>query len=397
MSESQSGVPARSSRRSRVLDLVGLVLALLAIWYLVHWFAKTPAKAGGPPSVPVAAAAVRQGDIDVYLDALGTVTPVYTVTLASRVAGELTELHYKEGQIVKKGELLAVIDPRPYRAVQVQAVGQLERDQALLKNAKLDLTRYENSFKEHAIAQQQLATQQALVEQDEGIVKLDQGNLAAAQVNLEYTRITAPIDGRVGLRTVDPGNIVPANGTTGLVTITQLQPITVIFTVAEDELGAVTEAMSTGRTLPVKALDRSQSNELAQGTLITVDNQVNVSTGTVRARATFSNEHNELFPNQFVNARLLVKTLKGVDLVPQGAIQRNNDAAFVYVIQPDSTVKVTNVTILANEGDVSAVANLQSNDRVVADGFDKLQPGSKVTVKDPRNAAAGNAKARPAG
>ncbi len=346
-----------------------LVAALIVIWLLARGLTGSKKKPAATPAIPVAAAPVKLGDIDIYLDALGTVTPVYTVTVASRVVGELTEIHYKEGQIVKKNDLLAVIDPRPYRAALVQAQGQLQRDEALLKNARLDLTRYENSFKEHAIPQQQLATQQALVEQDEGGRQTRPGQSGRGQVNVDYTRIVAPIDGRVGLRAVDPGNIVPANGTTGLLTITQLQPITVIFTLAEDDLSDVTEQMATGRTLAVKALDRSKQRQLADGTLITVDNQVNTTTGTVRARATFPNTHNELFPNQFVNARLLVKTLTHVNLVPQAAIQRNNDVAFVYVIQEGGTVKSQNVTILASEGEVSAVTDVQPNDQVVTDGL----------------------------
>jgi multidrug efflux system membrane fusion protein len=379
-------------KRHWVISAVVTLAALILIWLIVRAFAAPKPKPAAPPAIPVAVAPVKLGSIDIFLDALGTVTPVYTVTLASRVAGELTEIHYNEGQIVKKNELLAVIDPRPYRAALVQAQGQLERDEALLKNARLDLTRYENSFKEHAIPQQQLATQQALVEQDEGGVKVDQGNLAAAQVNVDYTRITAPIDGRVGLRAVDPGNIVPANGTTGLLTITQLQPITVIFTIAEDDLADVTDQMATGRTLAVKALDRSKEHEIADGTLITVDNQVNTTTGTVRARATFPNAHGELFPNQFVNARLLVRTLTQVNLVPQSAVQRNNDAAFVYVVQPDGTVKSQNVKILASEGEVSAISGVQPAQNVVTDGFDKLQSGSKVAVRTPAANAGNGAK-----
>jgi membrane fusion protein, multidrug efflux system len=387
MTDSSSSASAAADGRivhySRVSRLRSCALGSSALAAFLLMACHGKPKAAAPPPTPVAAAPVKVGNIDIYLDALGTVTPVYTVTVASRVAGELTEVRYKEGQIVKKNELLAVIDPRPYQAALLQSQGQLSRDDAALKNARIDLARYENSFKEHAIPQQQLATQQAAVDQDEGTLKLDRGNLAAAQVNVDYTRIVSPIDGRVGLRSVDPGNIVPANGTTGIAVITQLQPITVIFTIAEDSLSDVTEQMATGRTLVVKALDRTKQKELANGTLITVDNQINTTTGTVRARATFPNAHNELFPNQFVNARLLVRTLTQVDLVPSAAIQKSSDAAFVYVIQSDSTVKSQDVKILATEADVSAVTGVNPNDELVTDGFDKLQNGSKVAIRKP--------------
>jgi multidrug efflux system membrane fusion protein len=231
-----------------------------------------------------------------------------------------------------------------------------------------------------------------LVEQDEGTVKVDQGNLAAAQVNVDYTRIVSPIDGRVGLRLVDPGNIVPANGTTGIATITQLQPITVIFTISEDNLSDVVEQMATGRTLTVKALDRTKQHQLAAGTLLTVDNQINTTTGTVRARATFPNTHNELFPNQFVNARLLVKTLSPVNLVPEAAIQRTNDAAFVYVIQSDGTVKQQTIKIQATDGEVSAATGVDPGAEVVTDGFDRLQNGSKVAIRSPNGNGSGGGK-----
>ena len=368
------------TNRHWVIILI-ILLVVLVLWLMFSGVLKPKKKAGPPPATPVAQGQVKTGSIDVYLDELGTVTPVYTVTIASRVAGELTEVRYKEGQLVKKNELLAVVDPRPYLAVLEQSQGQLSRDQAALKNARIDLVRYQNSFKEHAIPQQQLATQEALVDQDEGTVKLDQGNLAAAQVNVDYTRIVSPIDGRVGLRLVDPGNIVPANGTTGIAVITQLQPITVIFTIAEDSLAEVVEQTSTGKTLTVQALDRTKQRHLAEGTLLTVDNQINTTTGTVRARASFPNTHNELFPNQFVNVRLLVKTLSDVTLVPEAAIQRTNDSAYVYVIQPDSTVKQQSIKILATEGEVSAATGVDPGQQVVTDGFDRLQSGSKVTIR----------------
>jgi len=362
--------------------LIGVCVLILA-WLLIAWLSKPKPKPAAPPPIPVSVAPVALGSINIYLDNIGTVTPVYTVTVASRVAGALTEVRFKEGQMVQKGELLAVIDPRPYQAAVLQAQGQLARDQALLKNARLDLVRYQDSFKEHAVPEQQVATQQALVEQDMGVLKLDEGNLAAAQVNLDYARIVSPIDGRVGLRTVDPGNIVPADGTTGLVTITQLQPITVIFTIAEDDLSQVTEQIANGRTLPVDALDRTKERKLAAGNLLTIDNEINTTTGTVRARATFPNTHNELFPNQFVNTRLLVKTLTQVNLVPEAAIQRNNDLAFVYVVQQNATVQSVNVKILATEAEVSAVTGVKPNEQVVTDGFDKLQNGLKIAIRQP--------------
>jgi membrane fusion protein, multidrug efflux system len=368
-------------RRHWIVSILVVVVVLLCLWLLVRVFSGPKAKPSGAQAIPVATAPVTLGNIDVYLDALGTVTPVYTVTVVSRVAGEITEVPFKEGQIVKKNDLLAVIDPRPYVAALLQAQGQLARDDAALKNARIDLVRYQNSYKEHAIPEQQLATQQATVDQDEGTVKLDQGNLAAAAVNVDYTRIVSPIDGRVGLRNIDPGNVVAADGTSGLCVLTQLQPITVIFTIAEDEIDEVTAQMATGRSMQVLALDRSKQDQIAAGSLITVDNQVNTTTGTVRARATFPNSHNELFPNQFVNARLLVKTLTQVNLVPQAAIQRNNDAAFVYVEQPDSTVQSVNVTILATEGETSAVTGVKPGQQLVTDGFDKLQNGSKIVQR----------------
>jgi multidrug efflux system membrane fusion protein len=388
----------RAKMRARqFVAILAVLVIVLAIWLLVRALSKPKPKPSGPPAIPVVTAPVKLGDLDVYLDAIGTVTPVYTDTIVSRVAGMITEVHFKEGQIVKKNELLAVIDPRPYVAALLQAQGQLARDQAALKNARIDLVRYQNSYKVHAIPEQELATQQATVDADEGTVKLDEGNLAAAQVNVDYTRILSPISGRVGLRNIDPGNVVAANGTSGLCVITQLQPITVIFTIAEDEIAEVTAQMATGRSMQVLALDRSKQHQIDSGTLLTVDNQVNTTTGTVRARATFANEHNELFPSQFVNARLLVKTLTGVDLVPQAAIQRNNDVAFVYVVQPDNTVKSTNIKILATEGESSAVTGVDTGAQLVTDGFDKLQSGSKVVQRKPATpTATPAAEAKPA-
>ena len=360
------------------------IIAILLIGGCV--LLRGPKKAKGPPggaAIPVAVAQVRSGTIDVILNALGTVTPVYTVTVTSRVSGQITQVLYQEGQRVKANDLLLVIDPRPYAAAATQAEGQRARDQALLENARIDLGRYENAFKTHAIAEQQLATQQALVKEDEGTVQVDQGNLDAANLNVEYTQIRSPIDGQVGLRPIDPGNLVVAGGATPLATITQLQPITVIFTVAEDDLGEIVPEMHPGHPLRVDAFDRTQQKRLAQGTLDTLDNQIATATGTVRARASFANAKLELFPNQFVNVKLYVKTLTGVNLVPTAAIQRNDTAAFVYVVQPNQTVKSQPITITVTEGDVAAATGVQPGDTLVTDGFDKLQDGSKVAVRQP--------------
>jgi multidrug efflux system membrane fusion protein len=335
--------------------------------------------AGG--AIPVSIATVQKGNMGDYISAIGTVTSVYTVTVASRVVGSLTSVNYREGQIVHKGDLLAVIDPRPYQAAYLQAQGQLERDQAVLANARIDLARYRMAFSQHAVPEQTFATQQATVNQDEGTVKVDQGNLDAAKVNVDYTEIRSPIDGRVGLRTVDPGNIVPANGTTGIVTITQLQPITIIFTIPEDDISRVVPEMQKGHKMRVDALDRDNQTELAQGSVLTVDNQVDPTTGTVRVRAIFANKDYKLFPNEFVNAKLLVRTLMGVNIIPNAAIQRNNEVAFIYVVKPDNTVQSRNINVGTTDGNQSAVTGVAPGEVVVTDGFDKLQDGTKIVPR----------------
>jgi len=342
--------------------------------------------AGGP--IPVSAEKVKQGDMGVYIsDILGTVTPVYTVSITSRVAGQLMQVSYREGQMVHKGDVLAVIDPGPYNAALEQAEGQLQRDQALLKNARTDLARYQAAYAQHAIPEQTMATQEATVNQDEGTVKLDQGNVDAAKVNVDYTKIISPIDGRVGLRQVDPGNIVPANGTAPLLTITQLQPITVIFSMAEDHISEVVKQMHAGNKLKVQALDRGNSTLLAEGTVLTLDNQIDVGTATVKVRAQFANSDLKLFPNEFVNARLLVRTINDANIVPTAALQRNNDASYVYVIDPEtSTVLTRPVTVLTTDGLQAAVTGVKPDETIVTDGFDKLQDKTKVVVKQPRAA-----------
>lgn len=388
--------PPRRRRRRWLAWVIALCILAGGAYFFSHQSApaqqeqqgkgkKGKGGAGGP--IPVSAVKVAKGDMGEYIEALGTVTPVFTITVASRVVGTLTEVHYKEGQIVHKGDLLAVIDPRPYSAVYLQAQGQLLRDQALLENARVDLTRYQTAYQQHAIPEQQVATQQATVHQDEGTVKLDEGNLEAAKVNVDYTRITSPIDGRVGLRTVDPGNIVPANGTTGIATITQLQPITVIFTMAEDYISDVVAQMRAGHMLRVDALSRDDQSELAHGSVLTLDNQIDTSTGTVRVRAQFANKDNKLFPNEFVNAKLLVRTLTGVNIVPTAAIQRNNEISFVYVVNADRTVQSRNVNVAAADAANAAVTGVSPGDTVVTDGFDKLQDGLKVVIREPRKQA----------
>ncbi len=352
---------------------------------------------GGGGAIPVSVASVQKGNMGDYITAIGTVTSVYTVTVASRVVGSLTSVNYREGQIVHKGDLLAVIDPRPYQAAYLQAQGQLERDQAVLANARIDLTRYRMALNQHAVPEQTFATQQATVNQDEGTVKVDQGSLDAAKVNVDYAEIRSPIDGRVGLRTVDPGNIVPANGTTGIVTITQLQPITVIFTIPEDYISRVVPGMQKGHKMRVDALDRDNQTELAQGTLLTLDNQVDTTTGTVRARATFANKDYKLFPNEFVNAKLLVRTLMGVNIIPNAAIQHNNDVAFVYVVKPDKTVQSRNIQVGTTDGDNSAVTGVVPGETVATDGFDRLQDGAKVSVRRTPSMPSSNKSGQKAG
>jgi multidrug efflux system membrane fusion protein len=348
-------------------------------------------KGGG--ATPVSVAKVTQGNMGVYINALGTVTPVYTDTITSRVAGQLMEVHYREGQMVHKGDLLAVIDSRPYEAAYIQAQGQLQRDQALLNNAHIDLDRYRSAYSQHAIPEQTLATQQSTVNQYEGTTKLDQGNVDAAKVNIDYARITAPIDGRVGLRPVDPGNIVQANGTTALLTITQLQPITVIFTMAEDYIYDVATQMRAGHTLRVDALDRDNQTELAQGTVLTLDNQIDTATGTVKVRASFANRDYRLFPNEFVNAKLLVKTLMSVNIIPTAAIQNNNDVSFVYIVNTNNTVQSRNIKVATTDGLSAAVTGVKPGETLVTDGFDKLQNGSKIVIRPEHGTTGKGAKA----
>jgi multidrug efflux system membrane fusion protein len=333
-------------------------------------------------SVPVVAAKTRKGDIGVYYTGLGAVTPIYTVTIRSQISGYLMQVLYKEGQIVNKGDALAEIDPRPYQVMLEQAQAGLARDQATLENAKVDLKRYQVLTPLKAVPEQQLATQEATVKQDEGIAQTDQAQIDNAKLDLIYCHITAPITGRVGLRLVDPGNYVTANDATGLVVITQIEPISVIFPLSEDQLPAILAKMHAGARLKVEAYDREMKTKIAQGWLSTIDNQIDPTTGTVKLRANFDNQDGSLFPNQFVNVRLLVEEKQGVTLMPTAAVQRNSQTTYVFLVKPDSTVTVRPITIGTTEGDDAEISSgLSPGDVIVMTGVDKLQEGSKVRVQ----------------
>ncbi len=333
----------------------------------------------GSGAVPVVDAIARKGSIGVYFTGLGAVTPIYTVTVKSQISGYLMQVLYKEGQIVHKGDALAEIDPRPYQVMLEQAQAGLARDQANLENARVDLKRYEVLTPLKAVPEQQLATQEALVKSDQGIVQTDQAQIDVAKLDLVYCHITAPITGRVGLRLIDPGNYVTATDATGLVVITQVDPISVIFTLSEDQLPAILAKTRAGARLKVEAFDREMKAEIAQGWLSTMDNQIDPTTGTVKLRADFDNRTGSLFPNQFVNARLLVEEKSGVTLIPTAAVQRNSQATYIWLVKPDSSVTVQTITTGTTEGDETEVTSgLVPGDQVVMTGVDRLQEGSKV-------------------
>jgi len=401
--DAQPPAGATQARKARAAPWVWLLVAAAVLAGGYFAFSREGAPGGpgaGKPGedmaarpVPVVAVAARTGDIDVYIDGLGTVTPLKTATVRSRVEGQLMRVLFKEGQLVKEGDLLAEIDPRPFQVQLTQAEGQLARDQALLANAKIDLDRYRMLYTQDSIAKQQVDTQASLVRQYEGAVKVDQGQVESAKLQLTYSRVTAPVSGRLGLRQVDPGNIVRASDPNGLVVITQLKPITVVFTIPQDSLPGVMKRLRGGDRLTVEAYDREKKVRLASGVLLTVDNQIDPATGTVKLKAEFPNDDSSLFPNQFVNARMLLDTQRGVTVVPTAAVQRSARGTFVYVVSPEHTVSLRPVTLGASDGDRTMVqAGLAPGELVVIDGTDRLRDGAKVELaehgKGPRADAA---------
>jgi multidrug efflux system membrane fusion protein len=361
-----------------ILLLIVFSLVLVLVWrHLDHAKKVTPA----PAKITVTSATVKKGDIGVYLDAIGTVTPVYTASITSQVNGIVLAVHYKEGQRLGKGDPLIDIDSRPYRALLLQAQGALERDENLLAQAQMNLERYRAAWTRNAIAKQILDDQEKLVLQDEGTVKNDQGTVQYDQIQVDYCHITAPIAGRVGLRLVDPGNVVQSAGSATLAVITQLQPITVIFTIPEDSLGPVAAQLDKKAKLAVDALDRTGQTKIASGRLLTLDNQIDTTTGTVKARSVFDNKKDGLFPNQFVNTRLLVNTLQGVTLIPASAIQQNGRASFVYVIQ-NNIAHMRSIKPGVTDGGVTQADGINPGDVVATSSFDKLQDNLAVAVSN---------------
>jgi multidrug efflux system membrane fusion protein len=390
--------PPESPKKSRLVLIVAAVVALAAL-LLIAWLVQHHAKPdgspggragggravpGGPaPPIPVSVAPVVSGDIDVRIPALGTVTPLATVTVKTQISGILQRIAFTEGQLVRRGEVIAEIDPRPYEAAVRQMEGNLRRDQALLADAKLDLKRYEGLVKEDSIAVQTLDTQRALVDQYQGTIESDEGQLETAKVNLLYTRIVSPVNGRVGLRQVDQGNYVTPGDANGIVVINQVQPISVIFPIPEDNVPALTRTLRAGGSLEVDAFDRTNSAKLAQGKLLTLDNQIDTTTGTVKLRALFDNADGTLFPNQFVNIQLLQQVLKNQVIMPNAAVRRGAPngvvTTFVYVLKPDDTVAVRAVTLGVVDGErVAVAAGLSVGEIVVTEGGDRLREGAAV-------------------
>jgi multidrug efflux system membrane fusion protein len=342
-----------------------------------------------PPGIQVSTIAARKGSLDVYLDSLGTVTPERTASVYSQVSGRVSKVYYREGQTVTEGQPLVDIDSRPYEAQVLEAQGQLEHDQAVLAQAHIDLNHYQDALKRNAIAKQTVEDEEQTVHQYEGTIKSDQGTLAYDRVQLSYCHITAPISGRLGLRLVDPGSLVAASSSSTLVVITQQNPTTVVFTVAQDSVPMVQKELSKQRTLRVDAYDRMQKNVLATGKLLTLDNEIDTTTGTVKFRAEFNNPAGVLFPNQFVNARLWVKTLNDAMLAPTSAIQYNGQQAFLWIVQADGTVHVRKVQVGVSDEKESEVSGISAGEAIVTSNFDRLQEGGKVLTGPPDASAMG--------
>jgi membrane fusion protein, multidrug efflux system len=382
-------LPLQRPSRQRVIWIVLGLVALAALGWIIFRPHTQPARATrGSTPMPVVIAQAQQGDMPVTINGLGTVTPLAMVTVRTQISGQLIQIGFQEGQEVNKGDFLAQIDPRPYQAALDQVQGQLLRDQAQLANARRDLARFNRLVAENSIAQQQRDTQEALVHQLEGTVATDQGMVDNAKLNLAYCRIVAPVSGRVGLRQVDVGNYVQVSDANGIVVITQVKPISAIFSLPEDNLQTIMKRLNAGATLQVIAYDRSGVDKLATGALVTFDNQIDPTTGTVKFRAQFDNNDEVLFPNQFVNIQLLVDTLQGATLVPSSAIQRGAPGTFVYLVKPDDTVSVQAVKLGPDDGQRVAIAGgLAPGDKVVVDGADKLREGAKVTLPTAPGAA----------
>jgi multidrug efflux system membrane fusion protein len=388
---------ARLQRRRVIVILFTVAASIAALSYFLARGGSATAPGAGrlagrnSPIMPVATAPVEKGDIAVYLFALGTATPRRNVTVSAQVAGQLLRVDFREGQSVRAGEVLAEIDARPYQAALTTAEGALARDRALLANARIDLARYQTLFAQDSISQQQLDGQRSLVQQYEGVVKADEGQIATAKVNLGYTKIRAPISGRVGLRQVDPGNNVQ-NGS-AIVVITQLQPIDVLFTIAEDDVASLRRRMQAGPPLPVEAFDRARHNRLASGTLISLDNQIDTSTGTIKAKAEFANSDENLFPNQFVNVRVLLDVVHDTLVIPASALEHGSDGLFVYVVNADHTVSQRKIETGPSEAERVAVTHgLAVGELVVTEGADRLRDGARV---EPLGAASGTRSANP--
>jgi multidrug efflux system membrane fusion protein len=366
-----------------------LLIVAGVVWWTRQGGAPQQASSGrNAAPMSIVPEVVSKGDIGINLNALGTVTSLATVTIRSQISGQLVRVAFKEGDEVKKGDLLAEIDSQPYEATLAQAKGQLARDEALLKGAQVDLTRYQGLAAQNAVPRQTLDTQIALVAQDQGTVEADRATVRSAEVNLQYCRIISPLDGRVGLRLVDQGNYVTAGDANGLVVITQLQPISVLFTVPEDNLQAISKRIQAGAVLPAAAYDRSGASKIADGTLQTFDSQIDQTTGTIKLRAQFSNETRALYPNQFVNIRLLLDTHKDVTTISTAGVQRGVPGTFVYLVNADSTVSVRPMQIGVTEGDrVEVLSGLTPGDRIVIDGADKLRDGAKINVRSETNPA----------